>query len=169
MLKLSPSEIISFWSKVQCRDADECWLWIGGRSGGQRLGGYGVFAISRKHNIKNRNRYAHRVSFCIGRGYPISYLNAGVEVRHTCHKHLCCNPTHLEVGSHADNVQDTVSANRQARGSRVAGSILIESDIPKIRELLGTTTHKEIAQQFGVARATISLIASGKNWRWVTR
>lgn len=167
MIYLYEKEITKFWSKVD-KASGECWIWAGLRSGGQRLGGYGIFTISRKHDHTYRNRYAHIVSFCISRGYPVDYVPAGIEVRHMCHNHLCCNPCHLELGTHAQNIQDTYMANRQARGTEVGSAKLTEEDVLNIRSMLASgMTHKIISEQFRVSRATVTYIHSGRNWGWL--
>jgi hypothetical protein len=85
-------------------------------------------------------------------------------------------PTHnnlgnLYWGTRVDNYNDRMR-NRgwdrkgtAARGSSVAGSILTESDIPKIRKLRAEGKKlKEIAELFGVGTVAICQVATGKTW-----
>ncbi|MDR6805553.1 putative DNA-binding protein YlxM (UPF0122 family) [Dyadobacter sp. BE34] len=53
------------------------------------------------------------------------------------------------------------------RGSKHYKSVLTESDIPKIRALLGTRSYQQIANRFGVGRQAIYMIAKGINWAHV--
>jgi len=46
-------------------------------------------------------------------------------------------------------------------------SKLTEDNVHEIRKLLGTMTHKEIAERFNVSRPTISSIARGDTWGWL--
>ena len=97
-----------FWSKVDRRAADECWPW---KASKQR---YGKFGIGSRTDGTRTVVHAHR--------WLWQHLNGplppGYEVCHTCDNPLCCNPAHLFVGTHADNMADRDAKGRQARGSR---------------------------------------------------
>ena len=107
---------------------------------------------------------AHRLSLALFLGN--FELN---EVLHNCDIRACVNPTHLRNGSHSDNMKDMVARNRQNLpfGSNHPNSKLTEEDIPKIRELLKTTTMVNIAKQFNVDRKTITKIRDNKTWSQV--
>jgi hypothetical protein len=65
-----------FWSYVDKRGPDECWLWTGGLD----IGGYGVFAVSVGTGKKNRKAHVWAYEHFIG---P---LPAGKpELDHACH------------------------------------------------------------------------------------
>ena len=68
-----------------------CWEYTGGKN----KCGYGIIGINRKHIL------AHR--------YIMEYLGHNItnmEVMHSCDNPCCCNPAHLSVGTHWDNMQD---------------------------------------------------------------
>lgn len=88
-----------FWSKVDKRGPDECWLWMGARN----PQGPGYFE---GHEYGTA---AHRVAYQLVKG-PIPQ---GMVVRHKCDMPPCVNPAHLEIGTRADNVQDRVSRGRK--------------------------------------------------------
>lgn len=88
--KLSDKVIARFWKRVDKQDG--CWLWGGNR----HRDGYGVITI------RGKPHSSHRVSFAIHNGG----LQGGVVVRHMCGNKLCVNPSHLQVGSSADNRND---------------------------------------------------------------
>jgi hypothetical protein len=167
MIYLSQKEIDTFWQYVNKNAQDGCWLWTGARAGG--LGNYGAFNISRKYGLGNRRKQgAHRLAFCLSRGYPIGYLNKKTIIRHKCDTPLCCNPEHLEIGTQADNVQDCKLRRRIARGTDLAQTVLTEDNIREIRRrLLIGEWQKNIAKDFGVTREAISHIHTGRNWAWV--
>jgi hypothetical protein len=58
--------------------------------------------------VRTRPTNAHRVAYALEHGY----LPAGVVVRHTCDNKNCVRPSHLVLGSQADNMAD-----RSARGA----------------------------------------------------
>ena len=65
--------------------------------------GYGQISINDKTHL------AHRVAFEQAHG-PIP---KGLVICHRCDNPSCCNPEHLFLGTHADNVADKVSKGRQ--------------------------------------------------------
>lgn len=89
-----------FWSKVDVRGDDDCWLWTAGKFSD----GYGAYHIK---EIR-QNRRAHRISFAIVFG------ETDEQVNHVCDEPLCCNPLHLWEGTQADNVRDMMKKERGA-------------------------------------------------------
>lgn len=83
-----------FWGKIDIRREDECWMWLGSKD----RRGYGSF---RKDGS---TRKAHRVAYELANG-PIT---GGLHVRHKCDVPSCCNPAHLELGTHQENMMDRV-------------------------------------------------------------
>ena len=90
-------------------------------------------------------------------------------VCHTCDNGLCINPDHLFLASQAENIADRQQKNRQAKGSAVGISKLMESQVEEIRDLLaeGKLTTRQIAEKFGVYSSLISSINTGKIWSHV--
>lgn len=78
-----------------------CWLW----TGVVLNTGYGQVAIN---GVRTS---AHRASFAERFG-PIP---KGMWVLHKCDIRSCCNPDHLFLGNHEDNMKDKVNKGRQAR------------------------------------------------------
>ena len=89
-----------FWLKVESTPEQECWLWTGSRS---THWGYGFLFF------KNQRLAAHRVSWEIANGQEIP---PGFFVIHSCDVPLCVNPSHLRLGTAADNMADTVERGR---------------------------------------------------------
>jgi hypothetical protein len=91
-----------FWARVQ--KSDGCWEWTGAVN--SRNGGYGVIGISGSRKLT----VTHRLSWEIHHG-PIP---DGLWVLHRCDNRKCCNPEHLFLGTHADNMRDMTAKGRQA-------------------------------------------------------
>lgn len=84
-----------------------CWLW----QGGSFRRGYGAVWH------QGRTVRAHRLMWTMIHG-PIP---ACLFVCHACDNPPCCNPAHLFLGTHADNVADRDQKGRQARGDALSG------------------------------------------------
>jgi hypothetical protein len=138
---------VRFWRYVDKKGDDECWPWTGNKVNG----GYGHIAAGGQGG---RMLLAHRVSLQWHLGRPIG---EGLVCRHKCDTPLCVNPAHLEEGTQAENIHDTVMRGR-------AGRKLKAEDIPLIRLAALTETHTAIAVRFGVSHSMISSIIRGKFW-----
>lgn len=96
---LRESDIRRFWSKViVTENINDCWYWNGANN--KR---YGLFTIGKGSSYKS-NRLAYFIHY---KQDPEDKL-----VLHSCHNSMCCNPAHLSLGTHMDNMQDMVEAGR---------------------------------------------------------
>ena len=89
-----------FWGGVDRCGPDECWPWpdsFSPRCHGQT-------------NWRGKRPLAHRVAWELTHG-PIP---EGLWVLHRCDVPACCNPAHLFLGTHADNMRDMVAKRRHA-------------------------------------------------------
>lgn len=156
-----------FWGKVRVGSEHECWPFLGCRSGGRDGETYGLFTRSRRE-AGPRSVYAHRMAFCISQGIDIAAMQTKTVIRHKCDNPICCNPAHLEAGTQADNASDMVARGRSLRGKRATNVILNDERVNQIRSRVkGGDLHRVVANDFGVSRAAVSQIISGKNWGWL--
>ena len=100
--------------------------------------------------------YAHRFSWEMANG-PIP---DGFQVCHHCDNPSCVNPSHLFIGTAADNVSDRNAKGRTAIGLMLPHTKLSRTDIQNIRA--DNRMQKDIAAQYGVTRAAICRIKKGK-------
>lgn len=128
---------------------DYCWLWTGSIN----HNGYGRLAIGGKSFL------AHRLVYQLETGEDIS----GKVVRHfVCDNPPCCNPAHLKSGSMYDNAQDMVNRSRHAHGE-TSYAKLTAIQVLAIRE--DQRAKQEIADDYKVARKTISHIKNKSTWK----
>ncbi len=140
-----------FWEKVE--KTDDCWNWTGAKF----LSNYGMLVHGKQLRV-------HRVSWQIHN----RQLQEGEIVRHLCHNRLCVNPDHLAIGSHQDNMDDMVSANRQATGIRHGRAKLTEPKVRAIKALVKAGWKQNyLAKSYGVHHVTINDIATGRRWKHV--
>ena len=95
------------WSTVNKQDRDGCWPWGGWKS----EQGYG------RVEINGKSYYAHRVIYALANPGSIEWnapkdKNSTGFIRHTCDNPSCCNPNHLLVGTHLENMRDKVNRGR---------------------------------------------------------
>jgi hypothetical protein len=141
-----------FWSRVDRRGPTECWPWMAGRF----PFGHGAFSIGGKP------RKASRVAWTLTHGA----IPAGLLVRHMCHNPPCCNPAHLALGTHADNMRDMTDAGRRPAGERHGMAKLTLAQVRDVRaKHAAGVKNKAIAKEYGVDPSTIGLIVRGEHWR----
>ena len=135
-------------------DDSGCWVW----SGSKDDDGYGHFK-GMLHGVKHRR--AHRFSWSFHNKKPIP---AGMSVLHSCDNPACVNPSHLWIGTQAENCADRASKGRNAmqHGALSHRAKLTEDQVRKI--LAESGSDEVIASKYGVARTTISTIKHGRSW-----
>lgn len=167
---LVPQKYIDkFHSRVDINFKSGCWLWQGGHKQSKNKKNYGAMGTFKLLNGKNIGGSAqvlsHRLSWVIHYGeIPIE-----MDVCHKCDNPNCCNPEHLFLGTHQENMQDMVRKGRHIgpRGTKTSHSRLSEDKISKIRILLKSGISKQkIADIFKVNYTTIYKINRGETWRW---
>lgn len=146
-------------------DPNGCWLWTAFK----HKCGYG------RMTINNKGEYAHRVSYELYKG-PIP---EGLLVCHMCNNRLCVNPDHLQVGTHWDNMQDSIKAgtnywkagqqySRPARQTKLSNEEVIEirhyleESVVINHRLVSGLSYRQIAKMYNVTIATISHIKNNE-------
>lgn len=144
-----------FWQRVDSSAGPGvCWPW----TGSLHADGYG------KLRWAGANVLAHRTAYALIHGE----IPAGLCIRHRCDNPPCCNPDHLEIGTWADNVMDTVSRGRHVRGELSPMAKLSEAAVKDIRRgFRNGKTRYELAERFHVSHTLICQVIKRKKWRHV--
>lgn len=133
-----------------------CWLWISGC----HRGGYGTMTISKKAVE------ATHVSLFLKTG---QWPPKGRQhyVCHTCDIPSCVNPDHLWIGTPRMNAYDAYNkGRRKAFGEHNGKAILTEAQVEIIRSTPKYRGRgRDLAEDFGVAQSTISVVLSQTNWK----
>jgi hypothetical protein len=136
---------------------DSCHPWIGATAVG-----YGRIAAGGKRGLVLG---AHRLTYELFIG-PIP---DGLWVLHRCDNRRCCNPSHLFLGTHLQNMRDMRRKGRSNRGGRNPNAKLLDSDVLVIWNLKGKELQRVTARKFGVTRQAVGDIQSGRGWGWLEK
>lgn len=139
-----------------------CWEW----SGWRQPSGHGqAFFLGRLMP-------AHRAVFmALNRLFD---LHPDQVVRHKCDNPPCCNPDHLCLGTHSDNMSDCVERKRHVsftkresylKGEQCHRAKLSTSDVLNIKRLIATgVSCQQISQHYPITASGVSKIKFGKSW-----
>lgn len=138
-----------FWAKIdKAAGPAACWPF----KGFLNHDGYGRTGNSRLYPNGAR---AHRVAWELANQDKVP---PGEQVLHRCDNRACCNPAHLFIGDHDDNMLDM---NRKGRRQ----SRLTNDQVREIRAATGD--RSEIAARYGVDYNAVWAIQTGRKWRFV--
>lgn len=146
-----PISYDSFWARVDKSNTDGCWLWTGFIADN----GYG------KLTINGNSMWAHRCAWAATYGHaPKDKF-----VCHTCDVRACCNPSHLFLATHTENMLDMRMKGRGKRGSVCPQAKLNEEKVALI--LASNAPRGQLAIEFDVSPATITHIRQRLTWKHV--
>lgn len=150
-----------FWARVSRSASMKCWEWQGSLNGD----GYGLVKVSHRDTdgfvVKWYCDKAHRVSWRLENGD----IPDGTSVLHRCDNRRCVNPSHLFLGTLADNMTDRNAKGRQAARERHPRAKLTQSEVSEIRNARQAgETQVSLASRFCVSRRTIRSILDGQTW-----
>lgn len=125
-------------------DTKECWEWKG------------------KPNAKDGRPYitiegVRRPAYVVVLELFTGEQANGRYALHTCDHKICCNPHHLNWGSHQDNMDDMKERERHGLSGIVVRAIL--------KLLAEGRSHREIADLYGVSREAITGINNSRRKR----
>lgn len=153
-----------------------CWKWKAKFKSALANSGhcYGEFWYKKKHYSAHRASYAAH----------IGVIPPKMEICHKCDNQACCNPSHLFLGTHKENMADGAAKDRWPKGNRHWNKLQPEKikrgeNAPRAKlsevEVLTIWSmakcgikRPEIAALYGVDKYVVTQIKLGKTWNHVT-
>jgi hypothetical protein len=143
------------WARVE--KTPGCWNWTGATT--RVGGGYGHLGY------QGKDLTVHRLSWELVNG-PIP---PGLFVCHHCDNRLCVKPTHLFLGTAADNIHDAVRKGRMHPGEANGIAKLTWAKVREIRARLTQARprgiYNQLGREFGVTGGLIRQVDHGLIWR----
>lgn len=122
---------------------DACWQW----QGSSFSNGYGRIGNGEQRPM------SHRVAWYFASGFDAGQMY----VCHRCDNRGCCNPAHLFLGSHADNMRDMAAKGRGQVGTKIRP----EGVIAAFAMRRAGAKLREIAAVFDVSIPHVSNVLNG--------
>jgi len=141
-----------FWKLVR-QPSPACWLWMGGTN----KMGYGFYG----------RRKAHRMAW----EFTYGPIPKGVCVCHKCDVRNCVNPSHLFLGTTAENNYDMFAKGRNVvvKGESHGMAKLSTQQVSYIRNTARIGLYSSLSRQFGVSVEQIRRIAKGQQWKCLAK
>lgn len=152
------TKIARFLSKIDKTPGQgpngDCWEWQG-----KWRDRYGYGGVS----IETERWKTHRLAYFLATG-----IRPVLDVLHSCDNPPCCNPSHLREGTPKDNAQDKMDRGRTPRGEAVWNTTLTDDQVRQVRQMgADGYLHKIIAEQYNIAKSTVSAIVTRRNWQYL--
>ena len=147
--------ILSRVKKEQRRDyLDECWIC----NGESNQYGYAVYAW--RDSGKRRRTGMHRYVY----GVLVGTIPEGMCVCHHCDQPACCNPSHLFLGTRAENIADAGRKGRMGTKKRK----LTERQVLEIMDRYDAgVNRRQLGRDFGVHTPQIYRIGRREQWKHI--
>ena len=150
-----------FWNKVNKDTDNGCWEWTAHLN---KKGRYGRIKINGKEKL------AHRVSWEMMHGS----IPNNMRILHHCDNPRCVNPSHLFIGTQADNMRDAVSKGRNGclKGEAHPWSKLTAIEVLRLRKEYKTIKRgyktkyvTEQSKKLCVKFETVEAVIYGRTWK----
>lgn len=142
---MSPRERLDAYSK---RDASGCLIYTRG----------GSESDYPRIWVNGKKMTTSRAQWTVLHGEPPS----DIVVRHKCDVRNCIEPTHLELGTYAENTADMIERGRHGRPA----AKITQEDADDIRLYVSAGhTYQQAADRWGITRAYVGHIVRGKYYK----
>lgn len=144
------------WHRVARGSESECWPW----TGCVNRWGYGACQVD------GRQLNASRAAWLFANGE----IAPGLMVCHRCDNPICCNPSHLYLGTQFDNMRDRKeregyrSVPRGAKHPRHSAKLTPEMVMEARRLFSAGVSQSEIGRRWGIHSSAISRAVRGESW-----
>lgn len=159
-----------FWPKVDKGAVEDCWDWLGARTGTRdATHKYGYLGRTPASTLGPfvPPMVASRASWVIHFG-PIP---DGMDVLHRCDRPICVNPAHLFLGTQADNNRDRIGKGRNGQHYLAKNGGNCKLTIEQVKEIRARyaaggkrNSQTSLAAEYGVKQPQISRIVRGVTW-----
>ena len=151
------------WSKVDKKGEDECWNWIGLKN----KQGYGRVQINEYSYLAHRVIYSLVYPNIIEWRAPKNSSESGF-ILHRCDNPSCCNPKHLFVGNHADNMADKAAKGRSPdysgdKGPRAKLTMVQAREIRQLRK--DGVSARELAKRYEISLPSIKTLLRNDSYK----
>lgn len=174
VLAMTDSDRLRFYSKIRENPVTGCYEWVAAKN----TSGYGIFRLGCYQPMVA----SHRVAYMLHHKIELPRYVEGdpTLVLHTCDNRICCNPSHLWLGTRDDNAKDAAKKGRIVSkgvppigvGEKNGRSKITESAVALIRQ-----TFKEhgadayvvafLIEKTGLSRGSIFDVILRRSWKHV--
>lgn len=146
-----------FWSKVDVSAHDKCWDWQAGLDSR----GYGNFRDPKR----GKGQRAHRIAYELVNNVTLPSDSMEHCILHICDNRKCCNPSHLKLGSHAENMADMKAKGRRKNINSFERNGRAKLTLEQVKAIRGDVRGKILlSREYNVSPAQIQRIRAGKQW-----
>lgn len=121
-----------------------------------------VSALEVQATLRSKVVLAHRAAYFIAHGQ----LDDTLFVCHSCDNPACCNPDHLFLGTHQQNMDDMAQKGRKVipdrKGEKNGRAVLDQEKVLAIRN--SDASYRALAKQYGVSKSQIARIKTNQHW-----
>ena len=143
---------VRFWRNVDKTCDTGCWEW----RAYVLPNGYGKFMLRAGQCV-----IAHRYSWELQHGHSVGDMC----VLHKCDNRKCVNPSHLFIGTRADNSRDCKEKGRTAKGERHGSAKMTNSTVAELRNLYSDgESCNALAEKFSISPMQAWRIANRQRW-----
>lgn len=135
-------------------ETDECIKWAG------YIASHGYPSLK----WQGQQWRANRLVCVLAHGAP---QRDGLVAAHSCGNRACINPAHLRWATGSENQADRIAHGTDCRGEKHPLAKLAEPHVRDIRRLARISSHRDLADRFGVSIHTIVDIVNRRSWRHI--